>query len=104
MGLAQTIQGPTPYIFVGKITDKPSQDEEFPTFEYKPYKCTKNPWSKDCLEAKWYAPKGKVPNERVPHYSVIKYVAKLKQGGKLPADVLAKIHATKIKWYRPPPS
>jgi hypothetical protein len=80
LGLAEAEEGPTPYLFVGKIT---SVDKETRLFKMKHLRCTKDPWEKESLTAGWNTVPRQVELE-MPHYAVICYIPTLNKSGKLP--------------------
>jgi hypothetical protein len=87
VGLAQTSEGPTPYLFAGKIL---SVDESARTFTMQPYRCTMNPWRKESVRAAWHRQPGEPPEEQ-PHYAVMAYTKKMKQDHKMPAPVITSV-------------
>ena len=95
VGLAETTEGPSPYIFVGKII---SVDTQTRTFEMKPWRCRQNPWDAACVNAMWYKVRGKVAPQQNPHYAVLCYAAKWNGSGYMPKDVKNSIKERNIEW------
>jgi len=94
VGLAETKEGPSPYIFVGKIK---SFDKDTKELTLKPYKCNVDPWSKNCIDKMWNRP----PNpkdEKRPHYAVISYVPRLLDRGNLPKKAKDNVAKRNIVW------
>jgi hypothetical protein len=95
VGLAQASSGPSPYIFVGKIT---SVDKDARTFCMKELKCTKDPWKQECMAAPWHP--GTDPVTTKPHYAVMAYLPKLNQGGKLTKAAKEAVEERRhIEWH-----
>jgi len=82
-------------IYVGKITEVNQQDE---TFTCRPYKCSKDVWSKECAgpNAKWHSPSG---FSKETHHSVIYYFKGLTKQGKLPKRAISAVEDRVISWH-----
>jgi hypothetical protein len=87
IGRAKQGEGPTPYIFVGIIKSVARRGR---TFQVKRLKCTKDPWLKACLDAKWYID-SRAPVTKCEHYAVMAYFPKLTQSEKLPQPPKTKV-------------
>ena len=97
VGLAESTEGPSPYIFVGKIL---SVDPEKRTFRMQRWQCNKDTWLATCLEGKWFAPQGRSDDQEYPHYSVLKYIKSVNKSGTLPKQVIRDIEDRNISWYK----
>jgi hypothetical protein len=95
VGLAEADKGPTPFIFVGKITTVNPQER---TFKMKPMRCRIHPWTAACAKAVWYMPSRNQVNEEYPHYAVLGYVKSWTKNGKIPAPVQRGISERAIMW------
>jgi hypothetical protein len=96
IGLGVTTAGPSPYVFLGKITSV-NQDEK--TFKCKLFKCTVDPWTPACLDKPWHAHPQDDEDEN-PHYSVMHYFAKLKQNKAIPKAAKDAVDNRRIQWAR----
>jgi hypothetical protein len=96
IGLGVTATGPSPYLFVGKITSV-NQDEKM--FKCKPFKCTVDPWTPACLDKPWHAHPHDDEDEN-PHYSVMHYFPKLKQNKAIPKAAKDAVYNRRIQWAR----
>jgi hypothetical protein len=95
VGLAEASSGPTPYIFMGKIT---SVDSATKTMTLVSFNSTKDSWKKECLHHKWHLQGGDVRIQQ-PHYAVMGYFAKENKDKKLPKAIRTKVlQRTNIKW------
>jgi hypothetical protein len=97
VGLAQPLQGPSPYIFLGKII---SVDRETREFEMKPYRCTTDSWKYEARLAKWHAhAKDKITTQ--PHYAVMAYSPALTKGHCLTAIAKRSVEQrTGVVWHK----
>ena len=97
VGLAETTKGPSPYIFVGKITHV---DPVGKTLNIKPLHCTEDTWSKDCLHGGWFI-HPQDPTQNQPHYAIMGYAKKLNRNNKLPRALINKVEErTNIVWHK----
>jgi hypothetical protein len=87
IGRADPGEGPTPYIFVGIIT---AVAKKARTFQVKRLKCTKDPWTKECLKAEWYSD-ARAAVMKCEHYAVMAYFTKLTAKGRLPETAKTKV-------------
>ena len=94
IGLIETSAGPSPYLFVGKITAV-NPDER--TFKYKPYKCVVNPWTPACLDKPWHTHPQTIEEEN-PHYAVMKYFRNLKANKAIPKAAVDAVRNRRIQW------
>jgi len=97
VGLAETTKGPSPYIFVGKITSV-NKDTKYITMTS--YTCTGDSWKKECLDKAWNRPAKKVKNTSRPHYAIMAYANSLLFRGKLPKQVKTKVSQRAIVWQK----
>jgi hypothetical protein len=95
IGLVETSVGPSPYVFVGKITSVNLTDK---TFKYKPYRCTADPWTIACLDKPWHVQPARNLEEENPHYSVMHYFKKLNNNKKIPKQAAAAVRKRAIQW------
>ena len=98
VGMAETNEGPSPYIFVGKIVETQLGAKPYPTFTMIHYIPTKDSWSEQCLTSacKWNRHKKETVTQ--PHYSVMKYFNRLNRDGSLPAAIRKAVEERKINW------
>ena len=96
VGLVETSVGPSPYVFVGKIT---SVNKKEKTFRYKPHTSTVDPWTITCLEKPWHIQPGSTYEEN-PHYSVMFYFKMLKQNKAIPKKAADAVKSRNIQWTR----
>jgi hypothetical protein len=97
IGLATSITPQeSPYVYVGKIMAVDVQEK---TFKMKPYQCTVDPWTPECLDVavSWHHHGRAVPITH-PHHSVMQYVKKLNKGNKLPKAALDACKLRSIVW------
>jgi hypothetical protein len=102
VGLAESSVGPSPYIFVGLIiaVAEAKDNKDYHQVTMHDFRCTADPWDKECLDKPWHRSKAKTVQVR-PHYSVMSYVKKLNSNGKLPKsvkDAVAEREST-IQWH-----
>ena len=94
IGLNEASVGPSPYLFVGKITSVNLDDK---TFEYKRYRSTVDPWTEACLAKPWHT-HSKDGTDRNPHHSVIAYFKNLKQNKQIPKAAANAVQSRNISW------
>ena len=99
VGLAQTCEGPSPYIFVGTITSVNKAGREF---MMKPMQCTEDSWTKECVAAKWHTTTSRSVQKQ-PHYAVMAYGKKVNNDRTLPKGMQKSVEKrTNIVWYSKP--
>ena len=81
-------------LFVGRVK---SRDEKTECFTTQEYKCRKDMWSEQCVNAKWWYD-AKAPCTTTENFSVISYFRKLNSDFKIPKVVQKQISARNIKW------
>jgi hypothetical protein len=100
VGLASTLNGPSPYIFVGQIT---SVNRQTRVFSMVPFGCNADTWKETCLGANWYRTRSKAnqvrAEEKKPHYAVMAYTSKLLERGRLPKKCRQKVEQRTIAWH-----
>ena len=100
MGLAETTNGPSPYIWVGKVVRVCSENKTFTT---KSLLCTIDTWKEECVtHGSWFMPASKKnqKEETVKHYSVMAYFPSLTRQNKLPAAAKNAVDKREIKWFQ----
>jgi hypothetical protein len=104
IGVANAVSGPSPYIFVGKVVSK-DINPTHALITMAPMQCTVDPWSHDCLGARWNPVKGQA-RETMPHYSMMMYFTSFNgtrnNKNRLPQAVKNAVTARNIQWYVAP--
>ena len=95
IGLNETSEGPSPYVFVGKVTSV-NQDDK--TFQYKRYYSTADSWKEACLTKPWHPRSSQDSTDENPHHSVMKYFKQLNKNNRLPKSVIDAVLERKIPW------
>ena len=85
------------HIFVGKLT---KIDRENNILHFKTRTSTKDPWTRDCLDAAWHTTVGKQV-DKCSAANVVTYFQKLISGNKMPKPVRDFIKKHKIQWTDP---
>jgi hypothetical protein len=96
VGLAHAKTGPTPYIFMGRITEVNTPNK---TMTMKPYTCTKSSWKPACLDSKWHQ-HAKTTPQLQPHYAIMAYFPKMNKSKLLPGSVREKVRDRTIVWAK----
>jgi hypothetical protein len=94
VGLAHATTGPTPYIFMGCITEVNTAER---TMMVKPYNSTHASWDPACIDSKWHR-HGNGTSQ--PHYAIMAYFPKENRSHELPAAVKNKVRSRTIEWAK----
>ena len=70
-------------LFLGKVHKRNEDDR---TCDVTEYRCTKDPWTEDCVKSKWY-PKQPKTSQTVENRNVIIYFKQMTKGNLFPAPV-----------------
>ena len=100
VGLAETTNGPSPYIWVGKVLRVCSENKTFTT---KSLLCNIDTWKEECVTlGSWFMPASKKnqTEETVKHYSVMAYFPNLTKQHKLPAAAKKAVDEREINWFQ----
>jgi hypothetical protein len=96
VGLAHATTGPTPYVFMGCITEVNTAER---TMMMKPYNSTLASWDPACIDSKWHRHGNGITISQ-PHYAIMAYFPKENKSHELPAVVKNKVRSRAIEWAK----